>query len=59
MPHAFASTLKKFKTVSGKSGQFHSLPALAKQFPNVSRLPVSLRIVLESCLLYTSPSPRD
>ncbi|WP_294764803.1 aconitate hydratase AcnA [uncultured Rhodoferax sp.] len=50
MPHAFASTLKKFKTVSGKSGQFHSLPALAKQFPNVSRLPVSLRIVLESVL---------
>ncbi|MDZ7921230.1 aconitate hydratase AcnA [Rhodoferax sp.] len=50
MPHAFASTLKKFKTASGKSGQLHSLPALAKQFPNVSRLPVSLRIVLESVL---------
>lgn len=50
MPHAFASTLKKFKTASGKTGQFHSLPALAKQFPNVSRLPVSLRIVLESVL---------
>lgn len=48
--HAFASTLKNFKTASGKSGKFYSLPALAKQFPNVSRLPVSLRIVLESVL---------
>ncbi|WP_026434601.1 aconitate hydratase [Acidovorax sp. JHL-9] len=48
--HAFAPTLKKFKTASGKSGQFYSLPALAKQFPQVSRLPVSIRIVLESVL---------
>jgi len=48
--HAFASTLKGFKTASGKTGQLYSLPALAKQFPNVSRLPVSLRIVLESVL---------
>ncbi|MFV0679345.1 aconitate hydratase [Ottowia sp.] len=46
--HAFASTLKSFKTASGKSGKLYSLPALAKQFPNVARLPVSLRIVLES-----------
>ncbi|MDP2031993.1 MAG: aconitate hydratase [Polaromonas sp.] len=50
MAHAFASTLKTFKTASGKSGKFHSLPALAKQFPKVSRLPVSMRIVLESVL---------
>ena len=50
MPHAFASTLKNFKTASGKAGKFYSLPALAKQFPNVSRLPVSMRIVLESVL---------
>jgi aconitate hydratase len=49
-PHAYASTLKSFKTKSGKSGQFWSLPELAKQFPNVKRLPVSLRIVLESVL---------
>ena len=48
--HAFASTLKSFTTASGKTGQFYSLPALAKQFPNVSRLPVSMRIVLESVL---------
>ncbi len=49
-PHAYASTLKSFKTKSGKTGQFWSLPELAKQFPNVKRLPVSLRIVLESVL---------
>ena len=46
----FASTLKTFKTQSGTSGKFYSLPALAKQFPNINRLPVSMRIVLESVL---------
>ena len=49
-PHAFASTLKTFQTASGKTGKFYSLPALAQQFPKVSRLPVSMRIVLESVL---------
>ncbi|HCE94767.1 MAG TPA: hypothetical protein DEV74_20115, partial [Acidovorax sp.] len=48
--HAFANTLKSFKTASGKEGQFYSLPALAKQFPQIQRLPVSIRIVLESLL---------
>ncbi len=48
--HAFAKTRKNFKTASGKEGQFYSLPALAKSFPNVNRLPVSMRIVLESVL---------
>jgi aconitate hydratase len=48
--HAFAKTLKTFKTASGKEGQFFSLPALAREFPNVGRLPVSIRIVLESVL---------
>ncbi|WP_244619356.1 aconitase family protein, partial [Rhizobium sp. 18055] len=48
--HAFASTLQTFTTRSGKSGQFHSLPALARQFPSIHRLPVSIRIVLESVL---------
>ncbi len=48
--HAFAETLKSFKATSGKSGKFYSLPELAKQFPNVARLPISLRIVLESVL---------
>ncbi|CAN7742732.1 aconitate hydratase [Pseudorhodoferax sp. LjRoot39] len=50
MAHAFARTRKKFTTASGKTGQFYSLPALAKEFPQIQRLPVSLRIVLESVL---------
>ncbi|RIE00011.1 aconitate hydratase [Simplicispira hankyongi] len=48
--HAFASTLKRFKTASGKEGQFYSLPALARQYPGIKRLPISIRIVLESVL---------
>ena len=44
------NTLKDFKLKSGKTGQFHSLPALAKKFPNVNKLPVSIRIVLEAVL---------
>ena len=48
--HAFAETIKTFKTASGKSGKFYSLPVLAKQYPNITRLPISLRIVLESVL---------
>ena len=48
--HAFASTRKTFKTASGKSGQFYSLPALARKYPNINRLPVSIRMVLESVL---------
>ena len=43
-------TLKDFKLASGKTGQLHSLPALARRFPNIKRLPVSIRIVLESVL---------
>ena len=50
MSHAFASTLQTFKTASGKEGSFYSLPVLAKQHPNISRLPISMRIVLESVL---------
>ncbi|MBB5206074.1 aconitate hydratase [Inhella inkyongensis] len=48
--HPFAKTQASFKTASGKEGQLFSLPKLAKQFPNVSRMPVSMRIVLESVL---------
>ena len=45
------NTLRTFTTGNGKSGQYHSLPALAEQgFPGISRMPVSLRIVLESLL---------
>ncbi|MBL8323898.1 MAG: aconitate hydratase AcnA [Rubrivivax sp.] len=50
MTHAYAKTLKTFKTAAGKDGRFFSLPALARTFPNVSRMPVSMRIVLESVL---------
>ena len=48
--HAFASTRKSFKTASGKTGTLFSLPELAKKYPGVARLPVSIRIVLESVL---------
>jgi aconitate hydratase len=50
MAHNTFNTLKQFKLESGKAGSFYSLPALARKFPNVTRLPVSIRIVLESVL---------
>ncbi|MDB5817392.1 MAG: acnA, partial [Rhizobacter sp.] len=48
--HAFPTTLKNFTSSSGTTGQFYSLLELAKEFPNITRLPVSIRIVLESVL---------
>ncbi len=49
--HPFASTCKTFTTASGKSGKYYSLPALGKKLGvDLSRLPVSIRIVLESVL---------
>ncbi|MGI4778544.1 MAG: aconitate hydratase [Janthinobacterium lividum] len=48
--HPFASTLKTFKTASGGSGKYWSLGELAKQYPSIARLPVSIRIILESVL---------
>jgi aconitate hydratase len=48
--HPFASALQTFSTASGGSGRYWSLQELAKQYPSVSRLPVSIRIVLESVL---------
>jgi aconitate hydratase len=50
MPHAFPHTLKTFRAGGGKSAKFYSLPALAEQFPKIPRLPMSMRIVLESVL---------
>jgi aconitate hydratase len=50
MAHNAFKTLKDLKLKSGKTARFYSLPALAKTFPNVKRLPVSIRIVLESVL---------
>ena len=44
------NTLKDFN-ISGKKGQFYSLPALEKSLgAKISRLPVSIRVVLESVL---------
>jgi len=45
------STLQEFSPGSGLTGKLHSLPALeAAGIGNISRLPVCLRIVLESLL---------
>ncbi|MCZ2441513.1 MAG: aconitate hydratase AcnA [Burkholderiales bacterium] len=48
--HPFASTLQSFSTPAGGSARYFSLPELARTYPNIKRLPVSLRIVLESVL---------
>ncbi len=50
MTHNLHNTLQNFTTAAGKTGHFYSLPELAKTFPTVKRLPVSIRIVLESVL---------
>ncbi|MCB1062840.1 MAG: aconitate hydratase [Verrucomicrobiae bacterium] len=44
--------VRTFQTGSGTEGKYHSLPALAESgvAPDLSRLPVSIRIVLESVL---------
>ena len=50
MPHNLHNTLKEFK-FGNKTGKFYSLPALEKALgTKISRLPVSIRIVLESVL---------
>ncbi|PHV12906.1 aconitate hydratase AcnA [Chitinimonas sp. BJB300] len=51
MPHNLHNTLKTLALSSGKSLQYYSLPALevAKIGP-ISKLPVSIRLVLESVL---------
>jgi aconitate hydratase len=48
--HPFANTRQSFTTASGKSADFFSLPELSKTYPAVKRLPLSIRIVLESVL---------
>jgi aconitate hydratase len=51
MPHNLHQSLQSFRTASGKTGQLYSLPALEKAgVGKISRLPVSIRIVLESVL---------
>jgi aconitate hydratase len=45
------NTLKEFKIGAGKTGKLYSLPALEQALgAKISRLPVSIRIVLESVL---------
>jgi aconitate hydratase len=51
MKHNLFGSLQKFTTASGVSGEYYSLPALEKAgLGKISRLPVSIRIVLESVL---------
>ena len=50
MSHNTLNTLKEFKS-GNKKARFYSLPALQKSLgTNIERLPVSIRIVLESVL---------
>ena len=50
-PHNLFDTLQSFDAGSGKPGNFYSLPALEKAgIGPVSKLPVSIRLVLESVL---------
>ncbi|HSK70722.1 MAG TPA: aconitate hydratase [Pyrinomonadaceae bacterium] len=51
MSHNLFNTRQTFKTGSGADGTFYSLPQLEKEgLGEISRLPVSIRIVLESVL---------
>jgi aconitate hydratase A / 2-methylisocitrate dehydratase len=51
MPHNLFNTFQEFDLGNGKKGRFYSLPELEKQGVGpISKLPVSIRIVLESVL---------
>ena len=51
MSHNLFDSLQEFAPGSGKKGKFYSLPALEKAgIGKISRLPVSIRIMLESVL---------
>src|ERR1700741_4718624 len=50
MRHTLFGTLQDLRPAAGKGGKFYSLPQLAKTFPAVAKLPVSIRIVLEAVL---------
>ena len=51
MTHDLFNTRQSFTTGNGSDGIFYSLPQLEKEgLGNISRLPVSIRIVLESVL---------
>src|SRR5262245_31238510 len=51
MPTDLSGSLQELDAGAGKSLQFHSLPALEQAgLGRISRLPISIRIVLESVL---------
>jgi aconitate hydratase len=51
MKQSLFNSLQTFDLGNGQKGQFYSLPALEKAgVGKISRLPVSIRIVLESVL---------
>ncbi|AGW91326.1 MULTISPECIES: aconitate hydratase AcnA [Cupriavidus] len=51
MPHNLENTLKEFKIGPSAKGQFYSLPQLGEELDlAIGRLPVSIRVVLESVL---------
>ncbi len=50
MPQDFFHTLDTFAAGAGRIGRFHSLKKLEATTGNLARLPVSLRVVLESVL---------
>ena len=50
MAHNLHDTRQQLTLKSGKTATYYSLPKLAETFPNVKRLPISIRIVLESVL---------
>ncbi len=50
MPQDFFHTLDTFAAGAGRSGRFHSLKKLEATTGSLARLPVSLRVVLESVL---------
>jgi aconitate hydratase len=51
MPHNLFNTLQTFDLGNGQTGQYYSLLQLEKEgIGNISRLPVSIRVVLESVL---------
>ena len=51
MSHDLFNSLQDFSYDAGKKGRLYSLPALEKAgLGKISRLPVSLRVVLESAL---------
>jgi aconitate hydratase len=51
MPHNLFNSLQTFTPAAGKTGEFYSLPQLEQEgVGKISRLPVTIRIVLESVL---------